>query len=107
VTEIRPDRRTAGALERHLQTMLIGICTAAATASASIVWNGSLTQTRQGEQLTNIAASMTELKAAAAVDRARLDAYMPRTEIESKLDVLRAGIGDSSRRIDRLEGNRR
>lgn len=93
-----------------VSSAVLGLCTTAICAGAGIVWSGlqnvSMMQVDQGRQLSHVAQTIGELKSAAERDRQRLDAYMPRTEVESKLDVLRTTTTEHARRLDRVEGRR-
>jgi hypothetical protein len=91
----------------NVSAAVVGLCATALASASGFMWLGlqdvTKLQVAHGQQLTHIAETIAEMKGQAERERNRLDAYMPRTEIESKLDVLRTAHGDHGRRIDRLE----
>ncbi len=90
-------------MERHIQTILIGVCTAGVCAMASIGWEMSHKMTQQTEQISSVVHTIGELKHEVDAINDRFRLYMPREETEAKLNALRERALDHARRLERLE----
>jgi len=86
------NRRKVGAMERHIQTIALGLITAA------LVWVGGTLQTMYDAQIEQRVA-MDELKAEVKDVRTQLAQLPTQREIDARLESI-------NRRLDALEARR-
>jgi hypothetical protein len=97
------ERRRMGAMERHIQTGLAGLCSLGIVAVVGLTWDMSRSVERQATQIEGVVTTIGELKSEMASINERFRLYMPREEADAKLQSLRERDVDHARRIERLE----
>lgn len=100
------DRRKAGSMERHVQTILLSVCTAGILGIAKVGWDMSHELTGLRVEKQRMAEAQRDMAQALKLTQDRFDAYMPRVEIESRFEAVRASHNDHGRRLDALERRR-
>lgn len=98
-----PDRRRQGAMERHLQTLLLSIATASILALAGFVWSAADTFARLDERLSTMGNDLS--KATKAIEQL---ASTAETKADHARDMTYAHerLGDHETRIRHIEGAR-
>ncbi len=97
-------------IERHVQTIMVGLITAGILWMATSVWSTGTVVARMDERVNGIAAQMRQLSDAV---RSASDTAMPRSEarqrfgdVERRLDNIEKSDAEQARELARLAGGR-
>lgn len=99
-----PDRRRIGAAERHFQTFLLSIGTAAVLAVAAAVWNGQNTLARFDERLSAMARDFATLSGAV---QAQIANGETKAEHQADMGAIDERLDDHEARLRDLEDGKR
>jgi hypothetical protein len=98
------DRRRVGTIERHLQTLLLSIATAAVISLVAFVWNAQGVMSRFDERFNTMAADLSRLS-----DAMEAQANRSETKADHDRDMgpIREDLVDHEARLRDLEDGRR
>jgi hypothetical protein len=99
-----PDRRKTGALERHFQTFLLSVGTAAVLAVAAAVWYGQNTLGRFDERLSAMARDLNGLSGAVQAQVANGET---KAEHQADMNAVDERLDDHEERLRDLEDGKR
>jgi hypothetical protein len=98
------DRRKQGAMERHIQTILLAVATSALIALGTFTYNAAETFARLDQRLISMG---EDLSAASQAIEKLADTAETKANHERDLALTNARIGDHEDRLRRIEGSRR